>query len=219
MEAQLQDLIDQIKSEGVAASKQEAQRIVQEAEERAKLIIQEAETKAKELRRQTEQEIVRKQSGSEAALIQAGRNLLLATKIQVEQFFQGLLEGEMEKSFSGNSLTELILCSVKGFLQEGAIGELHLDEEKYQAIEEALRKGLEDSVVEELSVFPGGPNRPAFSLAMNDGAVYVDISAQELAELLKPYVNTYVGGVLDKAVQADSLTQVAKEELSPSSTV
>lgn len=204
MEAQLQELIEQIKSEGVATAKQEAQHIVQEAEKQAAAIISDAEAKAEAIRLHTEQEIARKQQGSESALIQASRDLLLATRLQLETFFQGLLEKQTEECFSGKSLAELIFSSIKGFFEEGAAGELHLDEERYQSIEDLLRSGLEDSVVDELSVFPGGPHRPSFSLVMKDGAVYVDVSTKELAELLKPYVNRYLGGVLDRALSEES---------------
>lgn len=200
MEAQLQELIGHIKSEGVAVAQQQAEDIISEAKVKAATLIAEAEAEALSLRQEAEQEIARKQSGSEAALVQAGRDLLLATRMQVEQFFTALLEKKAAQHFSGEPLAQLILSSVKGYLEAGGVGELHIDEKRYQSIEAALRKGLQDSVVDELSVFPDGPSRPAFSLSMNNGAVYVDVSAKELAQLLKPYVNKYLGTVLDQVV-------------------
>ncbi len=200
MEAQLQELIEQIKEEGVATAKQKAEQIVSEAEAKAAAIITEAEARATAIRQEAEQDIARKEGGSRAALEQAGRDLLLATRTHIEKVCTSLLQGATEKNFSGDTLAELVFSSVNGFLANGAQGEILLDDSRYKELAGALHQGLQEKIEQGLVITPQGESRPGFTLSLQNGAAYIEVSDKELVELLKPYVKRYLADLLDQAV-------------------
>ncbi len=200
MEAQLQELIEQIKEEGVATAKQKAEHIVSDAEAKAATIIAEAEARATAIRQEAEQDIVRKEEGSRAALEQASRDLLLATRTDIEKICTSLLQKATESNFSGDTLAELVFSSVNGFLASGAQGELILDNTRYQELAGSLHQGIQERIEQGLVITPQGESRPGFTLSLQNGAAYIDVSDKELVELLKPYVKRYLADLLDQVV-------------------
>ena len=84
MEVQLQELVDKIKKDGVAAADEKAAEIIKAAEEKAKNIIEKAEAEAQESIKKAEAEALRFQKAAESSIDQAGRNTLIS-------FRQGLL--------------------------------------------------------------------------------------------------------------------------------
>ncbi|MBO5305996.1 MAG: V-type ATP synthase subunit E, partial [Clostridia bacterium] len=78
MEIQLQELIDQIKKDGVATAEAEAKTIVETARSDAEKIIFGAQAQADKILTDAKTEAERMTKSSEDAIRQAGRNLLIS---------------------------------------------------------------------------------------------------------------------------------------------
>ena len=83
MEVQLQELIDQIKKDGVEAAETEAEAIVKAAKEKAEQIIADAQAQADRILADAKAENDRMTRASEDAIRQAGRNLLISFRESV----------------------------------------------------------------------------------------------------------------------------------------
>ena len=83
MEMQLQELIDQIKKDGVEAAESKAEAIVKAAKEEAEKIIAEAKAEAEKLMQNAKAENEKTVRSGEDALRQAGRNLLISFRESV----------------------------------------------------------------------------------------------------------------------------------------
>ena len=78
MEIQLQELIDQIKKDGVAVAETEANNIVDSAKAEAEKIIADAKAQAEKILADAKIENERMVKSSDDAIRQAGRNLLIS---------------------------------------------------------------------------------------------------------------------------------------------
>ena len=78
MEIQLQELIDQIKKDGVEAAETQAEAILTAAKAEADKIISDAKSQAEKLMLDAKAENERTVKSGEDALRQAGRNLLIS---------------------------------------------------------------------------------------------------------------------------------------------
>ena len=83
MEIQLQELIDQIKKEGVDAAEAEAEAILNAAKAQAENIVKDAQAKADKILSDAKIENERMVKSGEDAIRQAGRNLLISFKDSV----------------------------------------------------------------------------------------------------------------------------------------
>ena len=83
MEIQLQDLIEQIKKDGVASAEMEAEAIVKAAKAEAAKIISDAQVEADKILLNAKNENERMVKSSEDAIRQAGRNLLISFRESV----------------------------------------------------------------------------------------------------------------------------------------
>ena len=107
MDVQLQELIDKIKKDGVAAAEKDAAKIIADSEKKAEAIIEEAQSKAAEIIKSAQSETKKMEKASEEAIIQAGRNMLLSFKDALINEFDGLIKDGTEKALSKDVLGKL----------------------------------------------------------------------------------------------------------------
>ena len=109
MDVQLQELIDKIKKDGVAAAEKDSAKIIEASEKKAQAIIDEAQEKAAQIIKTAKSETQKMEKASEEAIVQAGRNMLLS--------FKDSLVGELDKIIQ-------IETGKAGF---GVVGKVHSD--------------------------------------------------------------------------------------------
>ena len=80
MDVQLQELIDKIKKDGVAAAEKESAKIIAASEKKAETIIADAQAKADQIIKSAKSETEKMEKASEEAIVQAARNMLLSFK-------------------------------------------------------------------------------------------------------------------------------------------
>ena len=86
MEIQLQDIIEQIKKDGVKSAEAEAQSIIDAAKAEAAKIISDAQIQADKMVQNAKNENERMVKSSEDAIRQAGRNLLISFRERICRF-------------------------------------------------------------------------------------------------------------------------------------
>ena len=126
MEIQLQELIDQIKKDGVAAAEAEAEAIVSGAREKAGEIIAGAKAEAEGIIRAAREENDRFVKSGEDAVRQAGRNLLISFRESVSRELTGVLGEEVKAVYSQDGFAELIARAVEGWAARPDAGSLEL---------------------------------------------------------------------------------------------
>ena len=189
MDVQLQELIDRIKSEGVASAEKQAAAIVEEAEKKAKAIVEAA--------KQKEEQMVR---SGEDALVQAGRDLLLNLQDKVTSLFNAVIETETAKVLSGEILESAVVKIISAWSagEEGSVDVL-LPQEELKALETSLRKKLSNKLAEGIEIKPSADLSAGFRISVENGSAYYDFTPTEIATILSQYLNPRLAETLQQA--------------------
>lgn len=201
MDVQLQELIDKIKSQGVASAEKQAASIVEEAEKKAEAIVSQAEEKAKTIidaAKLQEEQMLR--SGKDA-LAQAGRDLILNVQAKLTSLFQAVIEEGVAGALSGEALQSAVTQVITAWSTEraGKVDVL-LPEKEFAALEAGLRKKLSDKLAEGIEIKPTAQMSAGFRVSEKDGAAYFDFTPAEIAAALFPYLNPRLVETLQLAI-------------------
>ena len=123
MEIQLQDLLDQIKKDGVAAAQAEAASILADAKAEAEKIVADAKQQADKLIASAKAENQRMVASSEDAIRQAGRNLLISFRESVSRELTAITGESVTAVYSSEALAQLVIQAVENWAKKtGAEG-------------------------------------------------------------------------------------------------
>jgi V/A-type H+-transporting ATPase subunit E len=203
MDVQLQELIDKIKKDGVAAAEKDAAKIVADSEKKAEAIIEEAQSKAAEIIKSAKSETKKMEKASEEAIVQAGRNMLLSFKDALIAEFDGLIQDGTEKALSKDVLTKLVPDTVKAWAKNSDASELSvlLSEKDLKALEKSLKTSLKAEIKKGLEIKPDKTLTAGFRIGVKNGAAFYDYSAESLAEMFAAYLNPKVAALMKVAAE------------------
>ena len=115
MEVQLQELIEQIKKDGVETAEAEAKAIVEAAKSDAEKIIADAQAQADKILSLARTETERMTKSSEDAIRQAGRNLLISFRESVTRELNAIVSENVTAVYSSDALAGLIISIVENW--------------------------------------------------------------------------------------------------------
>ncbi|MFC2602715.1 MAG: V-type ATP synthase subunit E [Treponema sp.] len=203
MDIQLQELIDKIKRDGVAASEEQAAVILADAEKKASAMLADAAKKSDEMISNAKSEIARLEKASEDALTQASRNMLISFRDSLVAELDALIKSETEKTYSDDLLKELIPETVKAWSKNADVSELSvlLSEKDLKALESSLKSALKAEIAKGLEVKSDKTLSAGFRIGVNNGEAYYDYSAEAVADLFSSYLNPRVSAVMKNAAK------------------
>lgn len=201
MEIQLQELIEQIKNEGVAAAENKAADIINEAEIRAAVIIAEAKAQADKMIADAATENEKTVRSGEAALRQAGRNLLISFRESVEKELNALIGKNVNAVYSSDAMADLIVKAVAGWAGKPEADDLAviLNSTDLEKLEDTLLSALKAKLGEGVTLKANDRFDAGFRIAVNNGTVYYDYSAEAVTDMLSAYLSPGVARLLKEA--------------------
>ena len=201
MEIQLQELIDQIKKDGVDAAEAEATSIVDCAKAEAEKIIADAKAQAEKILADAKAENERMVKSSDDAIRQSGRNLLISFRESVTKELNAIVGDAVNAVYSADSLTKLVADVVEGWAKNPDTEDITviLNTEDVKALEEAALASLKDKISKGITLkvndnFDGG-----FRISVNNGAAYYDYSAEAVVDMMSNYLSPKVTKLLKEA--------------------
>ncbi|MDC7239511.1 MAG: V-type ATP synthase subunit E [Spirochaetales bacterium] len=199
MDVQVKELIEKIKNDGVKNAEENSSRIISDAEKKAASLIEAAEKEAAEIKSQAQNEASRMEQAGKEALKQAGRDLLLGVKKDVEELFDRILQAGTADVLKGDSLKECIVSVLKSWKDDEA-GDLTLlvAPETLKSMEAELKAELKGKVDKGMEIKPFSDLDAGFRISVKDGRAFYDFSDKELMELLSKYLNPGLMSILDK---------------------
>lgn len=191
MEAQLQELIQKIKDDGVKSAQEEAQKILGEAKEEAEQIVAQAQKEAEQLKIQAQNDALRFESSSKEALNQAARNLLIQLRQSVEDQLNLIVSQEASQALKGKSLLESISVVMENWSKgDSADLKLMIPEEELKSIEKDLKDKLSSKMKDGLELQPFTDLEAGFRISSQDGKMFYDFSDEELTRMISRYLNS-----------------------------
>ena len=201
MEIQLQELIDQIKKDGVEEAEKKAEDILQSAKAEAEKIITEAKKEADKILSDAKNENDRIMKSGEDSIRQAGRNLLISFRESVANQLSVILNENVSEVYSPDSLAKLIVKAVENWSLRPDADDISviLNSEDLKAVEEAVTSGLKNKMQQGITLKAGDNFTGGFRIAVNQGKAYYDYSTEAVVEMLSSYLSPKITALLKEA--------------------
>ena len=200
MDVQLQELIDRIKSEGVASAEKTAAEIIGKAEQQAKDIVGNAKKEAGEITQTAKREQEQMVRTGKDALVQAARDTLLNLQAQLTALFDAIIREEVSDALSGNALESAIQTLLSSWSAEstGKI-DLLLSAAELEKSGAQLRAKLAKQIGEGMEIKSSPGIEGGFRVSVKDGSAYYNFTPSEIAEALGEYLNPRLVEILKQA--------------------
>lgn len=201
MEIQLQELIDQIKKDGVETAEAQAESILNSAKAEAEKIIAEAQAQADKILSNAKNENDKMVRSGEDAIRQAGRNLLISFRESVSRELDALVGEKVAEVYSSDALSTIIANAVGNWAGKPDAEELSviLNSKDLEKLEEILLAELKAKMLKGVTLKASDNFDGGFRIAEKDGRVYYDFSKEEVVDLLSNYLNPKVTTILKEA--------------------
>ena len=201
MELQLQELIEQIKQNGVVAAEAQAQTIVDAAKEQAEKIVADAKAQAEKMLADAKAETERMTKSSEDAIRQAGRNLLISFRESVARELTIIAGAGVAAVYSSDALAQLIVHAVECWAQKSDAEDIAviLNGKDLEKLEETLRAALKEKMLQGITLKANDNFDGGFRIGVNNGSAYYDYSAEAVVDMLSNYLSPKVTELLKEA--------------------
>lgn len=201
MEIQLQELIDQIKKDGVNEAEAAAEKIIADANKKAEKILAEAQNKAEKMIADAKAQNEKVERSSEDAIRQAGRNLLISFRESVAREVTAILGEQVNAVYSKENFSELIKKVILQWNKNTDAEDLTilLNSDDLKAVEENVLAALKEKAGNGITFYANDNFDGGFRVAINNGSAYYDYSAEAVTEMLSSFLNPKVTALLKEA--------------------
>lgn len=201
MEIQLQELIEQIKKDGVDAAETEAKAILEEANAKAEKIVADATMQADKILANAKAENERMVKAGEDAIRQAGRNLLISFRESVSRELNAFLNKNVNAVYSSDSLAQLILKVVESWANKPDAEDIAiiLNSDTLKSLEDTVYAGIKDRMLGGVTLKANDNFEGGFRIAVNNGSAYYDYSVDAVVDMLSNYLSPKVTELLKEA--------------------
>lgn len=201
MEIQLQELIGQIKKDGVEAAETQAQAIIESAKAEAEKIIADAKAEAERMIADAKSENARTVKSGEDAIRQAGRNLLISFRESVARELKAIVGNNVNSVYSSDAFAKLIVSSVESWTGKPEAEDISviLNSSDLAKLEEAILSELKTKMLGGVTLKANDNFDGGFRIAVNNGSAYYDYSAQAVTDMLSNYLSPKVTALLKEA--------------------
>jgi len=198
----IQALLDKIQREGIDAAQVKASEIEARAQEQAKKIIDQAHEQARAIVSQAQAESVKARESLNAALVHAGRDLLLSLHGRIEKMLAAAaaagVAGALKPEQTARLIADLIASTASG--TEGVI--VSLSGREFEQTRNALLGMLAESVKKGIVLKADTDIKAGFCISFDKGKSQFDFSDVSLAEYLSRLVKPELARILQEAAEA-----------------
>lgn len=201
MEIQLQELIEQIKKDGVEAAETRAEAILEAAKAEAEKIISDAQAQADKIMFNAKAENERMVKSSEDAIRQAGRNLLISFRESVTKELNAIVSNNVNTVYSSDSFAQLITKAIENWINKPDAEDVAviLNSDDLKKLESAVIAELNKKMLEGITFKSNDNFDGGFRVAVNEGKAYYDYSAEAVTDMLSNYLSPRVTALLKEA--------------------
>lgn len=201
MEIQLQELIDQIKKDGVEAAEIQAEAVLSAAKAEAEKIIADAQAQADKILLNAKNENERMVKSGEDAIRQAGRNLLISFRESVARELKAIVGESVTAVYSSEAFAKLIVNAVESWVNKPDAEDISviLNSNDLKLLEDTLLAGLKEKMLKGVTLKANDNFDGGFRIAVNNGGAYYDYSAEAVTDMLSNYLSPKVTALLKEA--------------------
>ena len=201
MEIQLQELINQIKKDGVEAAEAQAASILETANAEAEKIIFDAKAHAEKIMSDAKNENERTVKSGEEAIRQAGRNLLISFRESVAKELAAIIGENISSVYSSGMLSQLIVKAIESWLSKPEATDISviLSSDDLAKLETALLTELKSKMLSGVTLKANDNFDGGFRIAVNGDGAYYDYSKEAVTDMLSSYLSPKITALLKEA--------------------
>lgn len=203
MAEDIKNLIEKIQQEGVKIAQDKAKEIEARAHKEAGRILREAQEKAEKLSSDANERISKMQEKQKTLLTQAGRDLLLVLRKEINASLDKLVGLEVKNTLTPDALTKIITELIKGYGGK-SVGQIavSLRKEDLELLEKGLLHKLQEEVKKGLTLKAEDDIQGGFVISYDGGKSQCDFSDKALAEYIGAYLKPKLTDILKDAVSS-----------------
>lgn len=201
MEIQLEELIEQIKKDGVEVAESKAKAILVSAKAEAEKIISDAQAQADKIIANAKNENEKIVKSGEDAIRQAGRNLLISFRESVTRELKAIVGNNVNAVYSSDDFAKLIINAVECWANKPGTEELSviINSNDLAKLEDVLFAELKTKMLGGVTLKANDNFDGGFRIATDNGTVYYDYSAEAVTDMLSKYLSPKVTALLKEA--------------------
>ncbi len=201
MEIQLQELIDQIKKDGVQSAENEAASILEAAKAEAEKIVSDAKAEAEKMLLDAKEENERFTRVSEEAIRQAGRNVKIALRESIIRQLDTVLGEKVKEAYNKENLSQIILKTVDAWTKDmdAEAVTILLNAKDLEMMEEELYAALKEKALKGVTLKSHDGMIGGFRISADGGRTFYDYSVRAVTEMLSVYLSPRVISLMKEA--------------------
>ena len=204
MENKLQKLTEQLYEEGLSKGRNDADKLVAEAQAKAKAIVAEAQAEAKAIVEKAQKQAEELTQNTMTEISLAGRQAVAALKSEINTMVvaktasKAVAEATMDAAF----VKDMLLAVAKnwnGSSTDVVSLSALLPEEKKAALDSVFAAAAKELLAAGVEVSYGKGVKSGFKIGPKDGGYYISFSDEDFDALLGEYLREKVSNLLYKA--------------------
>lgn len=185
MAEELKGLIEKIQREGIQAAEEKAGRIENQARRNADEILAKARHQADKIIREAEDRIARMQESANVSFEQAGRDLLISLRREINAMLDRLILSSVKEALNPQELSKIISSLIKeqtGKKKQDVI--ITLNKSDLQKLENEFLSELKELIKKGIILKPSDDIRCGFIISYDSGKSHFDFTDKALAEYI-----------------------------------
>ena len=191
----LNSLIEKIKQEGIEEAEAKAKQIEAQAQQRARKIVEEATAKADTILSEAKQDLEKMRKSDELALAQAGRNLLITLRQEINTTLLKVIKEEVSGTLSNEMLSRIL---EKLILEQIANPDTEfivvLTPEELTALDGFFTK-LQEKIKKRITLRQFRQFNRGFVISYDDGKSFFSFSDDALGEAIMTYLKPRMAAI------------------------
>jgi len=200
MSDEIKNLIEKINQEGIKVAEEKAAQIESEAKKKAAEILRNAKLDAEKLIRDSQEKIRLAEEKEKALLSQAGRDLLLSLRKEINSMLERIVAQEIRQALTPQYLAGIISELIqKTCAQAGSNIIVVLKQEDLDVLGSNFLAKLKEDTKKQIILKPSGEISGGFTVSFDNGKSQYDFTDKALAEYIGGYLKPKLAQILNSA--------------------
>jgi V/A-type H+-transporting ATPase subunit E len=202
MPEEIRDLIEKINQEGIKAAEEKAQNIESLAKQKADDILSQARLEAEKIITAAEDRVRREDRAEKALLAQAGRDLLLSLRKEINAMLDRILVSDIQQALTPERLSGLLSEIVRHY--EGVENSditVFLKKEDLEILEKTFFQKLREETSNKIVLKSTEEISGGFTISFDRGKSCYDFTDRALAEYIGVYLKPKLNQLLMDAMK------------------
>jgi vacuolar-type H+-ATPase subunit E/Vma4 len=202
MPEEIRDLIEKINQEGIRAAEEKAKTIEDEAKQRSDAILSRAQAEADAMISAAKERILREDEREKALLAQAGRDLLLSLREEINAMLGRIVVSDIRQDLTPEGLFRLLSEIIRNYTaKEGGDIIVSLNKKDLELMEQHYMNTLRQEAARGITLQPGEEIQGGFTISFDTGKSCYDFTDKALAEYITTYLKPKLKKILEEAVE------------------